>query len=118
MRLENPDFAPEEKAEGPLAGMTFVITGTLPAARKEVEELIERHGGHAASQVSASTDYLIVGEDPGSKQAKAERLGVKTITYTDLLGLTGKRAKRDEGEGSTALPWRGRYPNNARGLKP
>ncbi len=88
LRLENPDFAREEKAEGPLAGMTFVITGTLPAARKEVEELIERHGGHAASQVSASTDYLIVGEDPGSKKAKAERLGVKTITYTDLLGLT------------------------------
>jgi DNA ligase (NAD+) len=90
LRLENPDFNLEEKAEGPLAGMTFVITGTLPAARKEVEELIERHGGHAASQVSASTDYLIVGENPGSKKAKAERLGVKTITYTDLLGLTGE----------------------------
>ncbi len=55
-----------------------------------MEELIERHGGHAASQVSASTDYLIVGEDPGSKKAKAEKLGVKTITYTELLGLSGE----------------------------
>jgi DNA ligase (NAD+) len=90
LRLENPDFNLGEKAEGPLAGRTFVITGTLPATRKEVEELIERQGGHAASQVSASTDYLIVGENPGSKKAKAEKLGVKTITYTDLLGLTGE----------------------------
>jgi DNA ligase (NAD+) len=90
MRVENPDFAPEEKAQGPLAGMTFVITGTLPATRKGVEELIERHGGHAASQVSASTDYLIVGENPGSKLARAKGLGVKTITYADLLGLTGE----------------------------
>jgi DNA ligase (NAD+) len=89
LRVENPDFAPEKEAEGSLAGMAFVITGSLPAARKEVEELIERHGGHAASQVSASTHYLIVGEDPGSKKAKAEKLGVKTITYADLLGLTG-----------------------------
>jgi DNA ligase (NAD+) len=88
--LENPDFAPEEKAQGSLAGMTFVITGTLPAPRKEVEELIEKHGGHVTSQVSASTDYLIVGEDSGSKKAKGERLGVKTITYTDFLGLTGE----------------------------
>lgn len=90
LHVENPDFAPDEKARGPFAGMTFVITGTLPATRKEVEELIERHGGHAASQVSASTDYLIVGENPGSKLTKAERLGVKTITYTDFVGLTGE----------------------------
>ena len=90
LRVENPDFAAEEKAKGSLTGMTFVITGTLPATRKEVEELIERHGGHAASQVSASTDYLILGENPGSKLAKAERLGVKRITYTDLVGLTGE----------------------------
>ncbi len=88
LRVENPDFNPEEKVQGSLAGMTFVITGTMLAPRKEVEELIERHGGHAASQVSASTDYVVVGENPGSKLAKAEKLGVKRITYTELLGLT------------------------------
>ena len=71
----------------PLAGKTFVITGTLPVPRKEAEELIARHGGRAASQVSASTDYLVVGENPGSKLAKAEKLGVKTITYNDLVRL-------------------------------
>ena len=73
LRLENPDFAAEEKAPGPLAGMTFVITGTLPVARKEVEDLIARSGGHAASQVSASTDYLVVGENPGSKNWQKRR---------------------------------------------
>ncbi len=88
--VENPDFAPDEKAQGSLAGMTFVITGTMPAPRKEVEELVERHGGHAASQVSASTDYVVVGENPGSKLAKAEKLGVKRITYAELLGFTGE----------------------------
>jgi DNA ligase (NAD+) len=90
LRLENPDFNLEEKAQGSLAGMTFVITGTMPAMRKEVEDLVERHGGHAASQVSASTDYVVVGENPGSKLAKAEKLGIKRITYAELLGLTGE----------------------------
>jgi DNA ligase (NAD+) len=88
LRLENRDFATEEKAQGRLAGMTFVITGTLPAPRKEAEELIARGGGRAASQVSASADYLVVGENPGSKLAKAEKLGIKRITYSELVTLT------------------------------
>ncbi len=87
LTLENPDFAAGEKAPGPLSGMTFVITGTLPAPRKEAEELIEAAGGRVSSQVSASTSCLVVGEDPGSKKAKAEKLGVKQITYSELVAL-------------------------------
>jgi DNA ligase (NAD+) len=89
--LENPDYAPAGTQAGGLAGMTFVITGTLPEARSKVEELIERHGGRPVSQVSAATDYLVVGENPGSKLAKAEKLGVKRLTYEELVGLVGER---------------------------
>ena len=90
--LENPDFASAGAAAGgAIAGMTFVITGTLPEARSKVEGLIERHGGRPVSQVSAATDYLVVGENPGSKLAKAEKLGVRKITYEELVGLVGER---------------------------
>jgi DNA ligase (NAD+) len=84
LNLSNPDFAAGRKEPLPLAGLTFVITGKLPKPRNEVEALIDTQGGHAASAVSASTDYLIVGEDAGSKREKAEKLGVKTISYDEL----------------------------------
>ncbi|OPY69216.1 MAG: DNA ligase [Syntrophorhabdaceae bacterium PtaU1.Bin034] len=88
LRVENPDFESEQEEKRPFEGMSFVITGTLPVPRKEVEELIERQGGRVASSVSASTHYLVVGENPGSKMAKAENLGVRKITYEQLLDLT------------------------------
>jgi len=87
MNLSNPDFADKAKGNLPFSGMTFVITGSLPKARKEVEDLIENNGGHAASAVSASTDYLVAGEDAGSKLDKAKKLGVKTISYEKLLDM-------------------------------
>ena len=87
MMLSNPDFADKNKGDLPLGGMTFVITGSLPIARKEVEALIEKNGGHAASAVSASTDYLVAGEDAGSKLNKAVKLGIKTISYEKLLNM-------------------------------
>ncbi|MBT9537896.1 MAG: NAD-dependent DNA ligase LigA, partial [Nitrospirae bacterium] len=83
-KITNPDFISEKKGEAPLEGLTFVITGALPKSRKEVEDLIEANGGHAASAVSASTSFLVVGEDPGSKLDKAKSLGVKTISYNEL----------------------------------
>ncbi len=83
LKIQNPDFA-ASKAKLPLEGMTFVITGTLPRPRKEVEEMIEAEGGRASSSVSAGTNYLVAGENPGSKFAKAGELGVKTITYAEL----------------------------------
>jgi DNA ligase (NAD+) len=63
----------------------------LPEARAKVEELIERHGGRAVSQVSASTDYLVVGENAGSKLAKAEKLGVRKLTYEELVSMLDER---------------------------
>ncbi|UCE79215.1 MAG: hypothetical protein JSV13_00825, partial [Nitrospiraceae bacterium] len=66
---------------------------TLPKARKEIEDLIEEKGGHASSAVSASTDYLVAGENPGSKLAKAKKTGVKTISYNEFLRLLEKKKK-------------------------
>ncbi len=85
--LSNPDFSDAAKGDLPFSGMTFVITGTLPKSRKEMEDLIESKGGHAASSVSASTDYLVAGENAGSKLDKANNLGVKTISYEKLLEM-------------------------------
>ena len=91
LKLNNPDFAFEKKGEMPLEGLTFVITGTLPKSRKEVEDLIEANGGHASSAISASTSYLVVGEEPGLKLDKAKSLGVKTISYNELLKMIEKK---------------------------
>ncbi len=75
---------------GPFAGKSFVITGTLPTmSRKEAEEYIEARGGKVISSVSAKTSYLLVGEDPGSKLAKAEELGVRRITEAQLVEMAG-----------------------------
>lgn len=93
LTLSNPDFRTDKKKDHPLEGLTFVLTGTLPKARKEIEDLIEKKGGHASAAVSAGTDYLVVGEKPGSKLAKAKKSGVKTITYNEFLKLMEKKKK-------------------------
>lgn len=86
LKVENPEFE-EEKKPSPLKGLTFVITGTLPKPREEVKEIIEKAGGKVSSSVSKNTDYLLVGEDPGSKLAKAQALGVKTLSYEEFLKM-------------------------------
>jgi DNA ligase (NAD+) len=93
IEISNPDYVSEKKEAKTLEDLTFVITGTLPKPRKEVEDLIELHGGHVTSVISANTDYLVVGEEPGSKLRKAQTLKVKTISYEELLKLTGKGKK-------------------------
>ena len=66
--------------EGPLSGMTVVVTGTLPGfSRQEAEEAIRSAGGHAAGSVSKATSYLVAGEKAGSKLARAEQLGVPVL---------------------------------------
>jgi DNA ligase (NAD+) len=89
MELTNPDFEGKttDKGKRPLEGQTIVITGTLPKPREEVEEHIESLGGHASLAVSKNTNYLIVGENPGSKLQRARSLGVKTISYDEFLKL-------------------------------
>lgn len=70
----------KEKRTSELAGLTFVITGSLSSmSREEAEEIIRNKGGAATSSVSKNTSYVVVGENPGSKLAKAESLGVKII---------------------------------------
>jgi DNA ligase (NAD+) len=74
--------------EGPLAGRTFVITGTLPdLTREEATERIVAAGGKVTSSVSRNTDHLVAGASPGSKLEKAERLGVPVIDEVGLLEL-------------------------------
>ena len=69
-----------QPAEGPLSGKTLVVTGSLADfSRPEAEEAIRAAGGHAASSVSAKTDYLVAGDKAGSKLAKAEKLGVTVL---------------------------------------
>ena len=89
LELTNPDFEGKttDKGKRPLEGQTIVITGTLPKPREEVEERIESLGGHASLAVSKNTDYVIVGENPGSKLQRARSLGVKTISYDEFLKL-------------------------------
>jgi DNA ligase (NAD+) len=84
--------AGEVEAVGPqpLAGLTFVITGTLPTmSREQAKEYIEAHGGKVTGSVSGKTGYLLAGERAGSKLAKAEKLGVQVIDEAALLEMAG-----------------------------
>jgi DNA ligase (NAD+) len=86
--VSNPDFEGGRKKEKkPLEGLTIVITGTLSKPRKEIEELIERLGGHSAGSVSKKTSYVLAGADPGSKYDKAKSLGVKILSEDDFNKL-------------------------------
>jgi len=79
------------KSEGlPLGGMEFVITGKLQFfSREETEEKIKALGGSAKSDVTKKTNYLVVGEDPGSKVARAQALGIKQLNEGELLKMMG-----------------------------
>lgn len=70
-----------------LNGLTFVITGTLSMNRKEVEKLIEDNGGKILSSVSRKLNYLICGENAGSKLTKAKEFGIKIISEEALLNM-------------------------------
>ncbi len=91
---QSDNFAPkpaESDAENlPLAGKTFVITGTLSAPRDEFKRRIEDKGGKVTGSVSKNTDYLLSGEGGGSKRDRAEQLGVAVISERELGEMTGE----------------------------
>jgi DNA ligase (NAD+) len=75
----------------PLAGLEFVLTGKLESlSRPEAEAKIEALGGKAGSDVTRKTSYVVVGADPGSKLAKAHKLGIKTLNEAEFLALLDK----------------------------
>lgn len=87
------EVAPAARADGtgPLAGRTFVFTGTLEEfSREEAEHLVQSLGGRASSSVSAKTSYVVAGAEAGSKLAKAEKLGVKVISEAEFKKLVGR----------------------------
>ena len=74
--------------DGRFKGLTFVLTGTLPTLkRSEAGEIIESFGGKTSSSVSKKTDYVLAGEEAGSKLTKAESLGIKIITEEEFLEM-------------------------------
>ena len=83
MAAEKPDAGSQK-----LAGLTIVVTGTLPTlGRKEVKELIESNGGKCTGSVSKKTDYLVAGEAAGSKLEKARALNIPVIDEEELLRM-------------------------------
>jgi DNA ligase (NAD+) len=87
MEEEGP---PPEAVDGALAGKTLVLTGTLPdLTREDATARIEAAGGKVTGSVSKKTDYVVAGEDPGSKLAKAQELGTEVLDEAGLLALLG-----------------------------
>jgi DNA ligase (NAD+) len=89
LRMEEEGAA--EPVEGPLAGKTLVLTGTLPSlTREDATERIEAAGGKVTSSVSKKTDYVVAGDDPGgAKYTKAQELGTEILDEDGLLALLG-----------------------------
>jgi DNA ligase (NAD+) len=84
IELEAPSPAPAS----PVAGKTFVITGALSSLkRSEAKEIITTHGGRVASSIGGGVDYLVVGDSPGSKLAKAQDLGIPILNEDAFLAL-------------------------------
>jgi len=82
------DSVKTESGAQPLAGKTFVLTGSMDGlTRDDAGERIEALGGRVTSSVSKKTDYVVVGEAPGSKRDKAEKLGVTLLDEPAFIAL-------------------------------
>lgn len=78
---------PEAQKEGSFTGKTVVLTGTMSMPREQAKEEIERRGGKVSGSVSKKTDYLVAGEEAGSKLKKAQELGVKVLNEAEFTAL-------------------------------
>ncbi|MBD2201985.1 NAD-dependent DNA ligase LigA [Calothrix sp. FACHB-1219] len=88
LQLETTQETTITEGKQTLAGKTFVVTGTLPTLKRdEAKSLIQKAGGKVTDSVSKKTDYLLVGEDAGSKLAKAESLGIPQLTEVQFLAM-------------------------------
>ncbi len=86
------------RADDKLAGLSFVLTGTLPTmTREKAEAKIKEHGGKCTGSVSKKTSYLVAGEDAGSKLTKARALGIRVISEEELLEMIGEAGESPEG---------------------
>lgn len=93
LRKAGLNFAEPRPAasSGQLSGKTVVVTGSLPTlTRAQATEMIEAAGGRVASSVSKSTSFVVAGDDPGSKFAKAQELGIEVIDESGLLRRAGR----------------------------
>ena len=85
----NMNSLEEESSDNRFEGKTFVLTGSLENyTRKQAEDIIENFGGKTSSSVSKNTDYVLAGEDAGSKLTKAQKLGVTIISENDFQEMT------------------------------
>jgi len=95
VRLEREKIEEAKPEELPLTGLEFVLTGKLDSfSRSGAEAKIKALGGKAGSDVTRKTSYVVVGADPGSKLAKAEKLGVKTLSEAEFLDLLDKAVSK------------------------
>jgi DNA ligase (NAD+) len=85
----NMTYSKKASSDDRFAGMTFVLTGTLPTMKRdEAKALIESFGGKVSGSVSKKTTFVVAGEDAGSKLTKAQELGVEILSEEDLLNKT------------------------------
>jgi DNA ligase (NAD+) len=93
IQVESGKKSQVEHSGKALNGKRYVITGTLPMPRDEIKELIELHGGIVLSSVSKKTDFLLAGEEAGSKLQRAADLGVTTLDWAAFQEQLKARSK-------------------------
>ena len=90
VRPQRPEVRSQRSEGSPFTGKTVVIIGTLSKfSREQAQEELRKRGAKVTDSVSKKTDFLVVGEDAGSKLAKAEKLGVKILNESEFLEKLG-----------------------------
>ena len=95
---------PGDRQAGSLSGLTFVLTGRLPKlTRGQAQEAIEAAGGRVSGSVGKATDYVVAGEEPGSKYERAKKIGVTILDEPGLLALLAASCDEDAEAGRLPL---------------